>query len=46
MKKINKNKVYELIGRAVTYLVGYVIVESAFIASALYVVNNCITTIR
>ena len=44
-RKIDKNKVYSFIGRAVTYLSIYMIVEIGFIKTMMYVLDNCITTI-
>ncbi len=45
-KRIDKHKVYELIGRATVYVTGFVIAEAMFIASLMYVLENCITTIK
>ena len=44
-RKIDKNKVYAFLGRAVTYLSIYMIVEIGFIKTMMYVLDNCITTI-
>lgn len=41
-----KDKIYNLIGRAVTYIGAYIIFEIGFIKMAMYVFNNCITTLR
>lgn len=43
-RKIDKNKVYALIGRAVTYLSIYVVIEIGFIKTMTYVLDNCLTT--
>ena len=44
-RKIDKNKVYSFIGRAVTYLSIYMIVEVGFIKTMAYILDNCLTTI-
>ena len=44
-RKIDKNKVYAFLGRAVTYLSIYVVIEIGFIKTMMYVLDNCITTI-
>lgn len=46
MKKTRVNKIYELIGRAVTYVAGYVIISALSLQALVYVVCNCCTTIR
>ena len=43
-RKIDKKKVYAFLGRAVTYLSIYMIVEIGFIKTMMYVLDNCITT--
>lgn len=45
-RKINKNKVYALIGRAVTYLTAIVLVNIANYNLAIYILDNCITVYR
>ncbi len=43
---MKKHKIYELIGRAVVYMTGYVGAVAVTISLLNYVVCNCITTIR
>lgn len=43
---MKKNKIYELIGRAVTYVAGYVGILAISVNLLSYIVTNCITTIR
>lgn len=43
-RKIDKNKVYSFLGRAVTYLGIYVVIEIGFIKTMMYVLDNCLTT--
>ena len=46
MKKLDKNKVYALIGRAVTYLAGIVLLNIINYNLAIYVLDKCITVYR
>lgn len=48
LKGVNqmKDKIYKFIGQAVTYIIGYLIVEAVAMQASLYIINNCITTIR
>lgn len=46
MKRNRKDKIYSIIGRAVTYLTGYVLVLMVSMKITLYVVTECITTIK
>lgn len=41
-----KNKIYKFIGQAVTYIIGYLAVEAVAMQAGLYIINNCITTIK
>lgn len=40
-----KDKIYKIIGQAVTYLSIYMIVEIGFIKTMAYILDNCLTTI-
>lgn len=44
-RKIDPNKVYAFIGRAVTGLGIWILSECAIYKLAIYVLDNCITTI-
>ena len=46
MKKTRVNKIYELIGRAVTFVAGYVAIGALSLQAIVFVVCNCCTTIR
>ena len=46
MKKIDKNKVYAFIGRAVTKLSLIAIANIATYNLAIYILDNCITVYR
>jgi len=43
---MKKQKIYELIGRAVTYIAGYVVISAVTLQVLVYIVCNCITTIK
>lgn len=46
MKRIDKNKVYAFIGRAVTFLTTIVLVNIANYNLLIYILDNCITVYR
>ena len=46
MKKIDKNKVYAFIGRAVTKIIALAIANIATYNLAIYILDNCITVYR
>ena len=48
LKGVNKmkNKIYKFIGQAVTYIIIYLAVEATLMQASLYIINNCLTTIR
>lgn len=41
-----RDKIYKKIGQVVTYIIGYLAVEVVAMQAGLYIINNCITTIR
>ena len=41
-----KDRIYKKIGQVVTYIIGYLAVEAVAMQAGLYIINNCITTIR
>lgn len=43
---MKKQRLYELIGRAVVRLAGYVLLEGLTVSAIVYAVCNCCTTIR
>lgn len=45
-RKIDKNKVYALIGKVTTVLTGWVVGVYASYNLMIYILDNCITTIR
>lgn len=45
-RKIDKNKVYALIGKAVTKLLTFAVVEVTICNLAIYILNNCMTVYR
>lgn len=46
MKRIDKNKVYALVGRATTILIGWALGVCACYNLAIYILDNCITVYR
>ena len=46
MKKIDKNKVYAFIGKAVTRIGALVLANIATYYLAIYILDNCITVYR
>ena len=45
-RKLDPNKIYELIGRAVTFLTTIVLLNIANYHLAIYILDNCITVYR
>jgi hypothetical protein len=45
-KRTQKSRIYELIGRITVFLIVWAISVFSLINLSLYVLNNCITTIR
>ncbi|MFR2787434.1 MAG: hypothetical protein ACLTBX_01425 [Clostridia bacterium] len=45
-RKLDKNKVYAFIGRAVVYITGIVLLNIINYNLAIYVLDNCITVYR
>ena len=43
---MKKHKIYELIGRVVVRLAGWLLLESITVGAIVYAVCNCCTTIR
>lgn len=43
---MKKHKIYELIGRAVVYAAGYVGIVAISLNVLVYIVDNCITTLK
>ncbi len=46
MKRISKNKIYELIGRAVTFTASWGLCVFAVYNLAIYILDKCITVYR
>ncbi len=46
MKRSTKSKVYEATGRIVVFLTGNILVGLALGQVGVYILNNCLTTIR
>lgn len=45
-RKIDKNKVYTFLGKAVTKLLTFAVVEITICNLSIYILNNCITVYR
>lgn len=45
-RKIDKNKIYAFIGKAVTKLLAFAVVEITICNLSIYILNNCITVYR
>ena len=45
-RKLDPNKIYAFIGRAVTFLIAIVLVNIANYHLAIYILDNCITVYR
>ena len=45
-RKLNKNKIYNLIGRAVTFLTAIILINIANYNLLIYILDNCITVYR
>ena len=45
-RKLNKNKVYALIGRAITFLIAIILINIANYNLLIYILDNCITVYR
>lgn len=45
-RKLDKNKIYNFIGRATTKITGFLLLEASLYFVALYILENCITVYR
>lgn len=41
-----KNKIYELIGRATTKILAFLLIETGLYYTLIYILDNCITVYR
>ena len=46
MKQKKKKTLKNKLKKAFIYLLAYIIFETAFVLAGIYILNNCITTIR
>ena len=44
--KVDKNKIYNFIGKATTKITGFLLLETSLYFIALYILENCITVYR
>lgn len=45
-RKLDKNKIYNFIGRATTKIISFLLLETGLYFIALYILENCITVYR
>ena len=45
-RKLDKNKIYNFIGRATTKITGFLLLETGLYFVAIYILENCITVYR
>lgn len=45
-RKLDKNKIYNFIGRATTKILAFLLIETGLYYTLIYILDNCITVYR